>query len=182
MQRLRDRQEWKFFSVLPLADGPLAVAWWAVLVLRGVLPALFAVTVGMLVGAVQRGESLAAALTLTGRRLYPPADSDADPHRHRGEPRGSNRRPSLRQAHRCVCAPARHGAFGESQAHHRPVRCARLRSRYVRPAPVVLHGLHCRRHDRDDRRPGMRRAAFGLCVVGPAAARRCLDRHALPAA
>jgi ATP-binding cassette subfamily B protein len=66
MQPLRDRQEWKFFAVLPAADGPLAVAWWAVLILRGVLPAVFAVTMGMLVGAVQRGESLAAALALTG--------------------------------------------------------------------------------------------------------------------
>jgi ABC-type multidrug transport system fused ATPase/permease subunit len=63
---LRERQEWKFFRALPAADGPLAVAWWAVLVLRGVLPALFAVAMGLLVGAVQRGESLAAALTLTG--------------------------------------------------------------------------------------------------------------------
>jgi len=63
---LRERHEWKFFRALPAADGPLAVAWWAVLVLRGVLPALFAVSMGMLVGAVQRGESLAAALTLTG--------------------------------------------------------------------------------------------------------------------
>ena len=63
---LRDRQEWRFFRALPAADGPLAVTWWAVLILRGVLPALFAVSMGMLVGAVQRGESLAAALTLTG--------------------------------------------------------------------------------------------------------------------
>jgi len=63
---LRERQEWKFFRALPAADGPLAVAWWAVLVLRGVLPALFAVSMGLLVGAVQRGENLAAALTLTG--------------------------------------------------------------------------------------------------------------------
>jgi ABC-type multidrug transport system fused ATPase/permease subunit len=63
---LRDRQEWRFFRALPAADGPLAVTWWVVLILRGVLPALFAVSMGMLVGAVQRGESLAAALTLTG--------------------------------------------------------------------------------------------------------------------
>jgi ATP-binding cassette, subfamily B, bacterial len=66
MSPLRERQEWKFFSVLPAADGPLAVAWWAVLVLRGVLPACFALTMGLLVGAVQRGENLAASLTLTG--------------------------------------------------------------------------------------------------------------------
>jgi ABC-type multidrug transport system fused ATPase/permease subunit len=63
---LRDRQEWKFFAALPAADGPLAVAWWAVLILRGILPALFAIAMGALVAAVQRGESLGAALTLTG--------------------------------------------------------------------------------------------------------------------
>ena len=39
LSRLRDRNEWKFFAVLPKADRGLAVAWWVVLVLRGVLPA-----------------------------------------------------------------------------------------------------------------------------------------------
>ena len=52
--RLRARQEWKFFGVLPKADRGLAVAWWAILVLRGVLPAVFAIAMGVLVGAVQR--------------------------------------------------------------------------------------------------------------------------------
>ena len=32
--RLRARNEWKFFSSLPKADGPLAIVWWMVLVLR----------------------------------------------------------------------------------------------------------------------------------------------------
>ena len=32
LARLRERQEWKFFGVLPRADPGLAVAWWAVLV------------------------------------------------------------------------------------------------------------------------------------------------------
>ena len=38
------------------AEGrrPLAVGWWTVLVLRGVLPAVFAIAMGVLVGAVQR--------------------------------------------------------------------------------------------------------------------------------
>ena len=36
--RLRQRNEWTFFAVLPLADRALAMAWWIVLVLRGVLP------------------------------------------------------------------------------------------------------------------------------------------------
>ncbi|HET9566720.1 MAG TPA: hypothetical protein VFP16_00060, partial [Vicinamibacterales bacterium] len=64
LQRLRERQEWQFFAALPKADGFLAIVWWAVLLLRGVLPAFFAVAMGVLVAAVQRGESLAEPLTV----------------------------------------------------------------------------------------------------------------------
>ena len=32
-QRLVTRNEWKFFSVLPKADGPLAFAWWLALII-----------------------------------------------------------------------------------------------------------------------------------------------------
>jgi ATP-binding cassette subfamily B protein len=60
------RNEWKFFGVLPKADGVLAAAWWAVLILRGVLPAVFAIAMGALVGAVQRGGGLAGPLTFAG--------------------------------------------------------------------------------------------------------------------
>ena len=63
---LRSRNEWIFASVLPQADRALAVAWWSVLVLRGLLPAAFAVAMGALVGAVQRGEPLAAPLSAMG--------------------------------------------------------------------------------------------------------------------
>jgi ATP-binding cassette subfamily B protein len=66
LQRLRDRKEWQFFGVLPKADPVLALAWWIVLLLRGALPVLFAVAMGMLVGAVQRGAPLAAPLAFTG--------------------------------------------------------------------------------------------------------------------
>src|SRR5512132_1893909 len=66
MRRLRERQEWKFFGVLPQADRTLAVAWWVVLILRGALPAIFAIAMGVLVGAVESGSSLAAPLALTG--------------------------------------------------------------------------------------------------------------------
>ena len=41
--RLRARNEWKFFAVLPRADRGLAIAWWVVLILRGTLPAIFAI-------------------------------------------------------------------------------------------------------------------------------------------
>jgi len=63
---LRDRQEWKLFASLHRADGPLAAAWWIVLVLRGVLPAAFAVSMGVLVGAVTRGEPLGGPLAFVG--------------------------------------------------------------------------------------------------------------------
>jgi ABC-type multidrug transport system fused ATPase/permease subunit len=63
---LRDRDEWKFFPVLAKADRTLALLWWTVLILRGVLPAGFAIAMGLLVSAVQRGESLFGALTLAG--------------------------------------------------------------------------------------------------------------------
>jgi len=66
LSRLRQRKEWQFFAVLPRADGPLAVTWWVVLVLRGVLPAVFAVAMGVLIGAVQAGHDLAGPLVLMG--------------------------------------------------------------------------------------------------------------------
>jgi ATP-binding cassette, subfamily B, bacterial len=66
LERLRARHEWKFFAVLPKADRTLAVVWWIVLVLRGVLPAIFAIAMGVLVAAVQRGEGLAGGLALVG--------------------------------------------------------------------------------------------------------------------
>ena len=77
MQHLRQRQEWQLFAVLPRADAPLAFAWWAVLLLRGVLPALFGVALGLLVGAVQQGSDLTQPLALVGTtfvlmQLLPP--------------------------------------------------------------------------------------------------------------
>ena len=64
--RLRARTEWQFFSVLPRADRRLASAWWLAIVLRGTLPAAFAIGMGTLVAAVERGSSLAAPLALIG--------------------------------------------------------------------------------------------------------------------
>jgi ABC-type multidrug transport system fused ATPase/permease subunit len=65
-ERLRERNEWKFFSVLPRADRRLAFVWWLAVLLRGVLPTAFAITMGALVTAVQQGGSLIGPLTLTG--------------------------------------------------------------------------------------------------------------------
>jgi len=66
MLPVRERNEWKFFSVLPKADPGLAAAWWAILILRGALPAVFAVAMGVLVGAVQQGGRLAGPLGFVG--------------------------------------------------------------------------------------------------------------------
>jgi ABC-type transport system involved in cytochrome bd biosynthesis fused ATPase/permease subunit len=66
LERLTSRKEWIFFSVLPKADVRLAAAWWVALVLRGVLPAAFAIAMGVLVAAIQRGESLGSALAAVG--------------------------------------------------------------------------------------------------------------------
>jgi ATP-binding cassette, subfamily B, bacterial len=66
LSKLRGRQEWRFFGVLPKADPAMAVAWWVVLILRGLLPAGFAIAMGGLVGAVQKGHDLVGPLTLIG--------------------------------------------------------------------------------------------------------------------
>ena len=63
---LTQRSGWQFFAVLPRADRLLAVLWWLVLVLRGTLPAGFAVAMGVLVSAIEQGQSLAPGLTLVG--------------------------------------------------------------------------------------------------------------------
>jgi len=62
MRWLTARKEWQFFSVLPKADLWLAVGWWIVLLLRGVLPAIFAIATGMVVAAVQHSGNLEGGL------------------------------------------------------------------------------------------------------------------------
>jgi len=66
LRRLIARKEWKFFGVLPKAAPGLAAAWWIVLLLRGILPAAFAIAMGVLVGAVQRGDPLTGPLAFAG--------------------------------------------------------------------------------------------------------------------
>jgi ABC-type multidrug transport system fused ATPase/permease subunit len=64
--RLRARNEWTLASVLPRADRPLAIAWFSLLGVRGLLPALFSIAMGFLVGAVQRHDPLGTPLALVG--------------------------------------------------------------------------------------------------------------------
>lgn len=64
--RLRDRQEWQLAGVLWRADRALCAVWWALLVMRAVLPAVFAVAMGSLVGAVEDGDALSTPLAVVG--------------------------------------------------------------------------------------------------------------------
>jgi ABC-type multidrug transport system fused ATPase/permease subunit len=66
LEALRARNEWKFFAALPKADRTLAVVWWVVLVLRGILPAIFAIAMGVLVAAVEHGDRLTEGLAIVG--------------------------------------------------------------------------------------------------------------------
>ncbi len=66
LTRLRDRQELKFFAVLPRADLPLTVAWWTLLLVSGIAPAVFAVATGAVVGAIAAGSSIVGPLVAAG--------------------------------------------------------------------------------------------------------------------
>jgi ABC-type multidrug transport system fused ATPase/permease subunit len=66
IDRLSARDEWRFFGILPEADRTLAYAWWTVLVLRGLLPAFFAIAMGWLVAAVESADALSGPLALVG--------------------------------------------------------------------------------------------------------------------
>jgi ABC-type multidrug transport system fused ATPase/permease subunit len=64
--RLTERDDWKFAGALMRADPGLAMAWWTVLTLRGVLPAVFSIAMGTLVAALQRGGGTGASLAVVG--------------------------------------------------------------------------------------------------------------------
>lgn len=66
MHRLRQRQETQFFAAHFQAAPGLATAWWVLLILRGVMPALLAVATGTLIGAVDDGEPLGGPLVFVG--------------------------------------------------------------------------------------------------------------------
>ena len=66
LERLRQRKEWMLFAALSKAAARLALAWWVVLLARGTAPAGFAIAMGGLVGAVQRGDALAGPLLVAG--------------------------------------------------------------------------------------------------------------------
>jgi ABC-type multidrug transport system fused ATPase/permease subunit len=66
VNRLRRSAEWRLGGVLYAASPRLTVAWWALVVLRGALPAVFAVAMGVLVSSVEHGDPLTAPLAAIG--------------------------------------------------------------------------------------------------------------------
>jgi ABC-type multidrug transport system fused ATPase/permease subunit len=66
MQRLRDSAEWRFFSVLLRSAPALTVAWWLFILVRAALPIAFAIGMGWLVTAIQRGDAVALPLAVAG--------------------------------------------------------------------------------------------------------------------
>src|SRR3954466_14701580 len=66
LKRLRRSAEWRLGGVLYAASRRLTITWWGLVVVRGALPAAFAIAMGVLVSAVQHGDPLAAPLTAIG--------------------------------------------------------------------------------------------------------------------
>ena len=66
IQRVRATNLWTFSGVLPRADRALAFIWWTILILRGLLPAVFVIAMGALVGAVQKRTDLVTPLIFFG--------------------------------------------------------------------------------------------------------------------
>ena len=65
-RRLPSTAEWRFLGALTAASPALAATWWALVAVRGALPAAFSIAVGVLVGAVQQGRSLTMPLVVMG--------------------------------------------------------------------------------------------------------------------
>src|SRR5215475_7138342 len=66
LRRIRKRQELQLGAALSQADRPMAAGWWALLIVRGLLPAGFSIATGVLVAAIQQRNSLAVPLVLAG--------------------------------------------------------------------------------------------------------------------
>ena len=64
--RLPASAEWRLLGALFAASPGLAALWWGMIVLRGSLPAGFAIAMGATVGAVQAGRPLGGPLTAVG--------------------------------------------------------------------------------------------------------------------
>ena len=65
-RRLRGSAEWRFLAVVLQTAPAQAVSWWVFVLARGLLPAAFTLSVGLLVGTLQRRQPALPALLLVG--------------------------------------------------------------------------------------------------------------------
>ena len=170
IDRLRARQEWQFFAALPKADARLTVAWWAVLLLNGIMPAGFAVAIGVVVGAAQEGRSLTGPLTLIGivfvlMLVVNPLQTAVSMNL------GNKLSAWLNEAliHSCVDPPGI-GHLEDRRPHRRPDHRPRVRPRHDRAADVSQPRLHRHRPGRSRGRAGLGRRAGRVHLVGAAGA------------
>src|SRR5215469_9901304 len=66
LRRIPARPEVQLATALTKADRRMAAGWWAMLGLRGLLPAGFSIATGVLVAAIQHRFSLAVPLAIVG--------------------------------------------------------------------------------------------------------------------
>ncbi|WP_211229231.1 ABC transporter ATP-binding protein [Nakamurella lactea] len=59
---VRERPSWQFFAAMAKSVTGMATLWWAILLVRALIPAAIAVTTGWLVGSVQQGAELGPPL------------------------------------------------------------------------------------------------------------------------
>ena len=147
IERLTARNEWKFAGVLVRADRGLAIAWWALIVLRGLLPAVFAIAMGWLVATIQNGGNQVAPLALVWvvfvRYNRPPIHRAAG-RQSRQPDSGLALRPACINA--CIRPPGM-GHLEKSRAHERLWMMARDFDLAISGPPLfvsmdfIAHGL-----------------------------------------
>ena len=145
------RKEWMFFGVLPKASPGLAAAWWAALLMRGVLPAAFAVAMGLLVSTVKASHPLAGQLALVGT-IFVLLQVISPIHQVIGNNLGDRTAAWLydRLTEACVRPPG----IGhlEDLDLTTDLTVARDFDLGMTGPPLWLHGFHRQRNGRDDRR------------------------------
>src|SRR5689334_11161898 len=66
LERVRKSAEYRFLALLTKVDPLLGGVWWGFLLVRAVLPALFAISMGSLIRAVNDGHAVGAQLWTAG--------------------------------------------------------------------------------------------------------------------
>ena len=125
-------------SSAPKAAPALAIAWWMTLLLRGILPAAFAIAMGALVGAVQRGSSLTNSLAIAGT-IFVLLQVLSPIHQALSANLGDRTAAWLydRLTEACV-RPSGMRHLEDPRAHQRSHRRARLRPRHDRAATSII--------------------------------------------